>query len=30
MGNEEFKERLLSARQIQSEMYFFEQMMENI
>jgi DNA primase len=30
MGGEEFKERLLSARQIQSEMYFFEQMLENI
>ena len=30
MGREEFKERLLSARQIQNEMYFFEQMLENI
>jgi DNA primase len=30
MGSEEFKERLLSARQIQNEMYFFEQMLENI
>ena len=30
MGGEEFKERLLSARQIKNEMYFFEQMLENI
>ena len=30
MGGEEFKQRLLSARQIKNEMYFFEQMLENI
>jgi DNA primase len=30
MGEKEFKERLLSARQIKNEMYFFEQMLENI
>ena len=30
MGVKEFKERLLSSRQIKNEMYFFEQMLENI
>ena len=30
MGVEEFKQRLLSARQIKNEMYFFEQMLESI
>ena len=30
MGGEEFKNRLLSARQIKNEMYFFEQMLESI
>ena len=30
MGVEEFKNRLLSSRQIKNEMYFFEQMLENI
>ena len=30
MGEKEFKDRLLSSRQIKSEMYFFEQMLEKI
>ena len=30
MGGKEFKERLFNARKIQSEMYFFEQMLENL
>ena len=30
MGDKEFKERLFNARKIQSEMYFFEQMLENL
>ena len=30
MGGKEFKDRLLSSRQIKNEMYFFEQMLENI
>ena len=30
MGGEEFQERLLSSRQIKNDMYFFEQMLENL
>ena len=30
MGNEEFKERLTSSRQIKSDMYFFEKVLQNI
>ena len=30
MGGEEFRERLLSSRQIKNDMYFFEQMLENL
>ena len=30
MGNEEFKERLGSSRQIKSDMYFFEKVLQNI
>jgi len=30
MGSKEFKERLSDSRKIQSEMYFFEQMLENL
>ena len=30
MGVKEFKERLFNSRQIKNEMYFFEQMLENI
>ena len=30
MGNEEFKQRLVSSRQIKSDMYFFEKVLQNI
>ena len=30
MGNKEFKERLTSSRQIKSDMYFFEKVLQNI